>query len=193
MKEFRICGIDCEERSEGLAKPERMLIGQPIVFEKVTEITDKNGSYKEVISRGALDGCDLSDVKLFYGHDVTKVPLAKTPKTMSLEVTPAGLTMRASLADTESAKEVYEAIKRGDLNGMSFAFKVNPGDDSYDVRTNTRTIKKISKLMEVSVVPFPAYSQTSVEARSAMNDSISRFNKIKTAKLLINQILKVEF
>jgi HK97 family phage prohead protease len=101
--------------------------------------------------------------------------------------------MRASLADTESAKEVYEAIKRGDLNGMSFAFKVNPGDDSYDVRTNTRTIKKISKLMEVSVVPFPAYSQTSVEARSAMNDSISRFNKIKTAKLLINQILKVEF
>ena len=193
MKEFRIAAIETEERSEGLAKPERMLIGKPIVFDKITEITDKNGSYKEVISRGALDGCDLSDVKLFYGHDVTKVPLAKTPKTMALEVTPAGLQMRASLADTESAKEVYEAVKRGDLNGMSFAFKVEPGCDSYDARTNTRTINKISKVLEVSVVPFPAYSQTSVEARSAMDTSIERFNKIKAAKILINQIVKVEF
>ena len=143
MKEFRIAAIDTEERSEGLAKPERMLVGRPIVFDTVTEITDKNGSYKEVISRGALDGCDLSDVKLFYGHDVTKVPLAKTPKTMALEVTPAGLSMRACLADTESAKEIYVAVKRGDLNGMSFAFVVKPGDDSCDVRTNTRTIHKI--------------------------------------------------
>ena len=124
MKEIRIAEI----RADAPAGAESLyLVGMPIVYDTPTTINDPAGEYIEIIKRGALDGADLTDVRLFYGHDVTKVPLARTPRTMQLEVTPAGLQMRAALADTTDAKTVYEAVKRGNLSGMSFAFKVAPG------------------------------------------------------------------
>lgn len=70
---------------------------------------------------------------------------------------------------------------------MSFAFKVPEGGDVYDRTTNTRTINKIEKIYEISVVPFPAYAQTSVEARSAMkNMTDPKRDQVKTT---LNKIL----
>ena len=188
MKEIRIAEI----RADAPAGAESLyLVGMPIVYDTPTKINDPAGEYIEIIKRGALDGADLTDVRLFYGHDLTKVPLARTPRTMQLEVTPAGLQMRAALADTTDAKTVYEAVKRGDLSGMSFAFKVAPGGDQYDPATNTRTINKIAKVLECSVVAFPAYPTASVEARSAQAAEKQRLADRKAAKILVNQILKV--
>lgn len=163
MKEVRAAGI---EPGQG----DMTLTGWPIVFDSPTVINDPDGrTYTEVIERGALDGCDLRDSTLIYNHDENRVPLARTPRTMTLEVTERGLSMVASLAgDNQTAREVYSAVRRGDLSGMSFAFTVPEGGSSYDPVTNTRTISRIAKVYEVSVVPFPAYPQTSVEARSAM-------------------------
>ena len=64
---------------------------------------------------------------------------------------------------------------------MSFGFKVSEGGDSYDRASNTRTIHKIDKVYEVSVTPYPAYSATSVEARSRIN----AFNDDERTKKLI--------
>ena len=72
---------------------------------------------------------------------------------------------------------------------MSFAFTVPAGGDHYDPATNTRTIYKIAKVYECSVVPFPAYPQTSIEARSARAASLERYKAVNAAKILINQIL----
>lgn len=167
MKELRVSKISVETRSgEAVDNSELVLIGRPVVFDTPTTINDPLGSYNEVIERGALDGVDLTDTRLIYNHDLSKVPLARAPKTMTLTVTDEGLEMRAVLANTEEAKSIYTAVQRGDLDGMSFAFKVPEGSDSYDRETNTRTIHKIEKIYEVSVVPFPAYATTSVEARS---------------------------
>jgi hypothetical protein len=188
MKETRVAEI----RAETPAGEESLILwGQPILYDTPTTINDPAGKYIEIIQRGALDGADLTDVRLFYNHDLSKVPLARTPKTMQLELTPAGLEMKATLPDTADAKSVYAAVQRGDLSGMSFAFKVPAGGDSYDPQTNTRTISKIEKVYECSVVPFPAYPQTSVEARSAQNQSRDRFKERNAAKILINQIRKV--
>ena len=107
---------------------------------------------------------------------------------MSLSVDPAGLTIRATLPNTESAREVYEAVKRSDLRGMSFAFKVPEGGDTYDPKTNTRTISKIEKVYECSIVQFPAYGQTSVEARSVMTESQKRLRKLEKLKSVVNMI-----
>lgn len=188
MKETRIAEI----RAEAPAGAESLTLwGQPIVYDTPTTINDPAGTYIEIIKRGALDGADITDVRLFYNHDVNKVPLARTPKTMQLTLTPAGLEMLATLPNTADAKSVYAAVERGDLTGMSFAFKVPAGGDSYDPKTNTRTITKIEKVYECSIVPFPAYPTTSVEARSAFNESRSRLQAKDAARILINQIKKV--
>lgn len=189
MKEVRITEIRAKDPAADGGKA-HILTGRPIVYDTPTTINDLGGSYREVIQRGALDGADLSDVRLLYNHDVNKVPLAKTPKTMSLELDPAGLTFTATLPNTESAREVYEAVKRGDLSGMSFAFTVPEGGDSYDAATNTRTIYRIAKVYECSVVPYAAYPTTSVEARGAINDGLKRLQQRQQAKILFNQIMR---
>lgn len=187
MKEIRLAEI----RTAAAAADAKDLIleGVAIVFDTPTIINDVSGSYTEIIRAGALDQTDLSDVHLFYNHDANKVPLARTPKTMELKASTVGLEFKATLPNTESAREVYEAVKRGDLSGCSFAFTVPEGGDEYDPATNTRTIHKIAKLYECSVVPFPAYPQTSVEARNAQTDSLNKYKARQNLKRLCNQII----
>lgn len=186
MKEIRIADIKAEVRADAPAGEEtHILQGNPIVFETPTVIHDPAGDYIEIIKRGALEGADLSDVRLMYNHDLSHVPLARTPKTMQLSVSPAGLSMTAALPDTQEARAIYTAVKRGDLSGMSFAFKVPDGGDSYDPATNTRTIHKIEKVLECSVVPFPAYPAASVEARAAFRNEIDK----RKALIACNKIL----
>ena len=192
MKEIRVAEIRAEAPP---ADGEKALIlsGRPVVYESPTEIHDIGGSYIEIVKRGALDGADLGDVRLLVGHDATRIPLARTPRTMSLEVDADGLTFRAQLPDTEAGKEAFQAVERGDIRGLSFAFTVPEGGDEYDPTTNTRTIKRIAKVYECTLTAFPAYESTYVSAES--RDSRLRlcgFNKKKNeAKILINQIMKV--
>ena len=167
MKEIRTCEI----RAEAPAGTDSLIIqGLPIVYDKPTIINSPVGQYTEIIRSGALDGADVSDARLLYNHDLNKVPLARTPKTMQLNRSAAGLEMVAELPDTEEAKAVYTAVKRGDLSGMSFAFKVPKGGERWNRETRTREILKIEKVYEISVVPFPAYPQASVEARSMVQE-----------------------
>ena len=188
MKEIRVAEI----RADAPAGAESLvLVGTPIVYDTPTTIHDPAGKYIEIIQRGALDGADLSDVRLFYNHDLNKVPLARTPRTMQLELTPAGLEMKAALPETTEARAVYEAVKRRDLSGMSFAFTVSDGGSHYDPQTNTRTITRIAKVLECSVVPFPAYPTASVEARNERSAGLKTLAARKQAKRLVNQILKV--
>jgi len=190
MKEIRLAEIRAAATAD--AAQDLILEGVAIVFDTPTIINDVCGSYTEIIRAGALDQTDLSDVHLFYNHDANKVPLARTPKTMELKTSTVGLEFRATLPNTESAREVYEAVKRGDLSGCSFAFTVPEGGDEYDPATNTRTIHRIAKLYECSVVPFPAYPQTSVEARTAQQASLNSFKARQNLKKLCNDIMKVE-
>ena len=192
MKEIRVAEIRAEAPP---ADGEKALIlsGRPVVYESATEITDIGGSYIEIIRRGALDGTDLSDVRLLVGHDASRIPLARTPRTMSLEVDADGLTFRAQLPDTEAGREAYQAVERGDIRGLSFAFTVPAGGDEYDPETNTRTINRIAKVYECTLTAFPAYESTyvSAESRDSRLSLCGFMKKKKEAKKLINQIMKV--
>ena len=189
MKEIR-----CSElrAAEPTGESSLILTGRPIVYDQPTTIKAPFGDYIEIIQRGALDGADLSDIRLLYNHDMNKIPLARTPKTMSFALDSAGLTMRAELPNTEEGKSVYTAVKRQDLSGMSFAFKVPEGGSQFEAKTNTRTISKIEKVYEISIVPFPAYPQTSVEARAAIESTWAKLKapEREAAKIKVNQILK---
>lgn len=191
MKEIRTAEI--RALAPAVEGAESLIIeGLAIVFDTPTTITDSSGSYTEVIKRGALDGCDMADSRLLYNHDLSRVPLARTPKTMEFTVTEHGLQFRATLPDTSEARSVYESIKRGDISGCSFGFTVSKGNDSYDPATNTRTISKIDKLYEISVTPYPAYPSTSVEARSEQLASKEHYRALQNLKIMCNTILRKE-
>ena len=75
--------------------------------------------------------------------------------------------MRAELIDTQSNKDIYKSIQAGLLDKMSFAFTTK--EDEYDYDTDTRTVKLIDKLWDVSVVDVPFYDSTTLMARGLDN------------------------
>ena len=82
---------------------------KPLVIEGTAVVFDKPadmGGYTEYIARNALDGVDLSNITLLVNHDGTGIPLARSPKTLTLTVTDTGLEMRAELPDTEQGRSV---------------------------------------------------------------------------------------
>ena len=164
--------FDFEIRAEETEKEERkgQLTGLPIVFDQETDL----GWYQETIDRDALNETDLRDVAFLIGHDTSMIPLARSRNnnensTMQMTVTNRGMEIRVDL-DIEGnprAAELYSAVKRGDITGMSFMFIVDR-DSWEDVDTDypKRTILGIRKVFEVSAVAFPAYPQTSIQAAS---------------------------
>ena len=184
MREIRSAEIVAETNSDD----EMILEGTAIVFDKPALINTPNGSYTEVIKRNALDGLKFNDTRLLVSHDVNRLPLAKSPKTMDIWKDDAGMHFRARLANTSEARSVYESIKRGDLGGVSFGFTVSDGSQ-YDVERRTRTITKIDKVLEFSVVNFPAYAETSVEARNQIQDAELRHEQYKQAQINLNKLL----
>lgn len=167
LKEFRAAAIT--------APAPMTLEGYAVVFDVPARINGGDNGYSEWIRRGALDTADMADVALFYNHDTTKIPLARTPNTMKLKIDNHGLKFSAQLPDTTEGQAVYEAVKRGDLRGCSFAFTVADGGDDWI--SGTRFINRIAKIYECSVVPYPAYSETSVEARSK-GESTMKFENV---------------
>ncbi len=158
--------------------------GEPLKLEGVAVVFNqpaKIGSVTEVIAPDALRGADLSGVALLTNHDGAQIPLARSPKTLTLTVTETGLEMSAVLPETEQARAVYEAVKRGDLSEMSFAFDI--GESVFDEATQTRTITAISKIYEISVVNFAAYKSTSIQARNARKDEVNTMYNPITASL----------
>jgi HK97 family phage major capsid protein/HK97 family phage prohead protease len=170
-----------QTRSYTIRASEKPLIieGTAIVFDSPAQV----GDYTERIARGALNDVDLSDVTLLVNHNGTGIPLARSPKTLTLTVTESGLEMRAELPDTEQGKSVYQAVKRGDLSQMSFAFDI--GSQDVDEQARTTTITAIKAVYEISIVNHAAYSQTSVQARKeqSMNTNTNTFNPITSAIL----------
>lgn len=150
--------------------------GYAAVFNEPTLIWESDYSgykYYEVVDRNAFEGADLSDVCFRYNHGDIAMILARTRnKTLVLAADDHGLSIQADIAETSTGKDVYELIRRGDLDKMSFAFTVEKQKVEYDEKTKTctRTILKFDKIFDVSVVDFPAYDGTeisTVEERGA--------------------------
>ena len=168
-KEVRFLSL--ELRAEQDEEKGAYIEGYPIVFNQETNV---GGYFREIIDPESVNESLLRDVALMIGHDFGMVPLAHSRRntansTMQLSIDEHGVKMRA-LLDVEGnpkAKEAYSAIKRGDLSGMSFAFVVNK-ESWEDLETDLplRRITGMEAIYEVSLVAFPQYSGTSVQAAS---------------------------
>lgn len=159
-----------EIRAENDDKNGDHITGRPIVYNSKTDL----GWFDEIIEPGALDKANLKDVRFLVNHNTDMIPLARSRRnnensTMQMTVDKDGMGIRVNL-DTENnseARNLYSAIKRGDISGMSFMFTIDGEEwENLESEHPTRRIKSIGQVFEVSAVTFPAYEETEISARS---------------------------
>jgi len=128
--------------------------------------------FKESIAPGAFRKTlsETPDVRLLINH--SGLPLARTKNgTLTLTEDDRGLYMDATIADTSEGRDLYKLVERGDVDQMSFAFRVIRQKWSDD--RSQRVLTEVSLADgDVSVVTYPAYPTTSVEAREALQNAI---------------------
>lgn len=168
IRNFKINIENVEERSEG-DQNKMILEGYAAVFEQPTVLfVDNNGNeFKEVISRDAFSEASMDGCYLKYNHENSALPLARVRGgSLELKTDDYGLKFRAELFDTSYSRDVYEIVKAGGIDECSFAFTIKEDGDEYDRKTRTRRINRVDHLWDCAIVENPAYSGTTVSARS---------------------------
>lgn len=151
----------------------RTISGYAIVFDVESRVLASwDGDFVEIIERGAVDDELLaqSDVKALFNH-CDSMLLARSVNgngTLKLTVDDHGLRFEFEAPNTTLGNDILELVKRGDLQGCSFAFTADEENIKYSREGDRRLrrVRKLSGLYDVSVVVNPAYTQTSVDARS---------------------------
>lgn len=126
------------------------------------------GWFKEQIAPGAFSRSikEKVNVRALVDHDTGKVIASTKAKTLSVREDDKGLFVDLEPANTTHGNDILELVKRGDVDAMSFGFRVI--EDKWETRDGKdfRTLIDVD-LMEVSIVAMPAYPATSISARSA--------------------------
>lgn len=129
---------------------------------------DAKGTHEvlEQVDSNAFDQTDMSDVIFQYDHE-GRVFARVSNDTMVLSTDEHGLKVRADLGGTEIGRNLYEEIKGGYTNKMSFGFTVADDNiEALDDGNYLRTIRKIGKLYDVSAVSMPQNNFTEITARN---------------------------
>lgn len=194
-KEIRLLNSNLELREVGEDK-EIHLQGYALTFDSVSE----DLGFRETIRRGALDNCKMDNVVLNFNHDMDK-PLARNNKqggkgALTLTIDEKGLFFDAIPTNTSYARDLLENMKEGLIGKCSFAFSLDYNDqesqswdwDDGNRGYDFRTINKIDRLYDVSIVTNPAYQSTSctsyTRAKEEMNDEIKKAKEQRELELL---------
>lgn len=163
--------------------------------------SDKDIVLREIIDHDALNNADLGDVIFQYDHE-GRVFARTSNGTLSIEPDAHGLAIEADLSGTEIGRELYQEIKGGYTTKMSWAFVVDREEwtsekapDGRDLET--RTIKSVRKVYDVSAVSLPANDATEISARSLTDGVIKRLEaerlealELRKRKMLLEERLK---
>lgn len=189
------------EEHEGNSE-EMIVEGHATTFNQpYTLYEDEELKIDEQIDDHAFDECDMDDVIFQYNHE-GRVFARTRNHTLELECDDIGLNVRANLGGTEEGKKLYQEIKDGYTDRMSFGFTVLEEDceevEGKEKETYLRTIKRIGKLYDVSAVSIPANDGTDISARSFSDGLIAKLNaerqerraKIELAKAKAKALLE---
>jgi HK97 family phage prohead protease len=156
--------------------------GYAIVYNRLSELL---GFFREQIAPEAMtrtlaEGLDL---RALVDHDTAK-PLGRLKAgSLRVETDTHGLRVEIDPPNTTYGHDIVESIRRGDVTGMSFAFRTMPDGDRWD-ESATPPIRTVVDMQvhEVSVVTFPAYPQTEVAMRSleAVRSQAGKFPRGRT-------------
>nr|WP_269322859.1 phage major capsid protein [Limosilactobacillus fermentum] len=136
--------------------------------------------FVEYIDRGALDNVDLSKVLLLYGHDLNSVLARSDAENLQMRADDKGLWFQATLPDTTLGRDTYTNVANGNLKGCSVGFKI--GDDKW-LQDNDGTvihhIQSFDQLIEISITPIPAYTETSVDVQRSLEAFMKGENEVE--------------
>lgn len=157
---------------------EKRVTGYATVFDVPYKLYG-DGSYEiwEKVAPTAFANTDVSDVIMQYNHEGRVFARTKN-NTLSLRSDEKGLLIDADLGGTEIGRELYEEIKGGYTDKMSFGFTVRgetwEQEKVNGIEISTRTITDVGKLYDVSAVSIPANDATSISVRSLCDGEIER-------------------
>lgn len=145
----------------------KKISGYAAVFNR---LSDDLGGFREKIIPGAFSKAlsENQDVIANLEHDNRMIIGRSTSGTLRMAQDEHGLKIETDLPDTVIGRDAYTLVQRGDLNAMSFKFSIDDGDDIWEMSDNMpiRTLMRIPRLYDVSIVSTPAYPDTSAAARS---------------------------
>ena len=156
---------------------------------------------REIVDHDALRDADMSDVIMQYDHE-GRVYARTSNGTLTIEPDAHGLAIEADLGGTDLGRGLYQEIKGGYTTKMSWAFTVDADEwvsekapDGRDLET--RTIKRVRKVYDVSAVSLPANDATEISARNLTDGVIERVKaerlkelEIRKRKMLLEDWLK---
>ena len=153
----------------------RQVEGYAVVFNSPTDL----GWFTEEIDPHAFDNADMSNVYLLGNHDENIILAGTSNNTLKLDINENGLYQTASVIDTTTGEDWLKLVKNGLINKQSFAFTIADGGEEWSMRDGKehRIIRSIEKLFDVSLVPWPAYSDTSAFSRSNQGDELAKEHK----------------
>lgn len=150
-----------EVRAEGDGPP--VIVGYAAVF---NELSLDLGGFRERVALGAFtQSLADNDVRALWEHNPQYVLGRNRAGTLSLEEDERGLAIEATPPATRWAADLLASMNRGDVTGMSFGFYVRQDEWIEEDGVLVRVLRDVD-LFDVSVVTFPAYVQTSAEARA---------------------------
>jgi HK97 family phage prohead protease len=170
------------ERRAGAAEVRaagRRLTGYAATFNTEARI----GLSTESIAPGAFSTSlrGKGDILALVDHDTTRLLARTRSGTLRLSEDSRGLAFDLDLPDTTTARDVLALVERGDVGGMSFAFRVKPGGERWQGKH--RTLRGLD-LLEISVVSaWPAYDGTSVAARSQASPALAALRSFLEGRL----------
>ena len=170
-REYRNMTIEIRAAESITEEPKMIVRGYASTFnEPYTLYEDDEIRVDEMVDAGAFKDTDMADVIMQYDHQ-GRVFARISNNTLTVEPDEKGLLIEADLGGTELGRQLYEEIRGGYTNKMSFGFTVSDDDWSKGKtedgkRLSTRTIKSVRKLYDVSAVSLPANDATSISVRS---------------------------
>ena len=170
-REYRAMMVEPVEQEEQIVEGYATTFNQPY---DLYRFTDNKGDHvvREQVASDAFKEADLSDVIMQYDHE-GRVFARLSNGTLGIEEDEHGLKIRANLGGTEIGRQLYEEIKGGYTNKMSFGFTVADDNIVPDGANYLRTITRIGKLYDVSAVSLPANDFTEISARSHCDGAIA--------------------
>ena len=179
-REYRDMTMEVRTAETEEAPEERKVVkGYASTFnEPYTLYEDEGWRFNEVVDARAFDNTDMSDVIMQYDHE-GRVFARMSNNTLTVTPNEKGLLIEANLGGTELGRQLFEEIRGGYTNKMSFGFTVD-GEEILDTKDadgkalTVRRITSVRKLYDVSAVSLPANDATSISVRSLTDGEIER-------------------